>query len=51
MATNDLPANYQNIPQVLQLWAARVDAVNYDMGTRLAAIDKKLAFFGLTPDP
>jgi len=50
MATGDLPAAYQEIPQVAQLWAALANAIAYEATTRLAAITEQLANFGLTPD-
>jgi hypothetical protein len=50
MATGDPPADYQVIPQVAQLWASRANAVIYGLETRIEAVDKQLAGFGLTPD-
>jgi hypothetical protein len=50
MATGDLPAAYQDIPQAAQLWAALAVSTAYGQATRIAAITEKLANFGLTPD-
>jgi hypothetical protein len=50
MATGDLPAAYQDIPQVAQLWAALANALAYGQTTRRDAVTNQLTGFGLTPD-
>lgn len=49
MAIGDMPANYQDVPQVTQLWACYANAITYPLPTRVAAMTKILAGFGLTP--
>jgi hypothetical protein len=41
---------YQNAAQVRQLQAERANAVAYGQATRVAAVDKQLAAFGVTPE-